>query len=178
MRTDTCINPFPPPTPLKKMIVIGMVGVRGCLWADQLFFSQSKCDDKWVSSTLSGVSGPPTGNPLHPWAIPCEGKKRMLTSAENKANTLICKVHHIAGQNMNVKDWEVNIKVSDSYMSTASMLQLNVHTMLLYIQGVKLLFAVRDFDHQLHWYYSSDPEWLLCFGVWVKMLWTYNIKRS
>ena len=49
MRTDTCINPLPPPTPLKKMIVIGMVGVRGCLWADQLFFSQSKCDDKWVA---------------------------------------------------------------------------------------------------------------------------------
>ena len=47
------------------------------------------------SSTLSGVSGPPTGNPLHPWAVPCEGKKRMLTSAENKANTLVCKVQAI-----------------------------------------------------------------------------------
>ena len=167
MRTDKCIYLPPPPTPLKKMIVTGwwawvFMSRPVVLFTEQMRWQMS-------SSTLSGVSGPPTGNPLHPWAIPCEGKKRMLTSAENKANTLICKVHHIAGQNMNVKDWEVNIKVSDSYMSTASMLQLNVHTMLLYIQGVKLLFAVRDFDHQLHWYYSSDPEWLLCFGVWVKM---------
>ena len=52
----------------------------------------------------------------------------------------------------------MNIKVSDSYMSTtASILQLNVHTMLLYTQDVKLvvwlilvLFAVPDFDYQLH----------------------------
>ena len=120
------------------------------------------------SSTLSGVSGPPTGNPLHPWVVPCEGKKRMLTSTENKANTLVCKVQAIIKQNknMNVKDWEVNIKVSDSYMSTASMLQLNVHTMLLYIQGVKLLFAVRDFDHQLHWYYSILSDYCVLGSGW------------
>ena len=35
-------------------------GVVWCLWAAQLFFSQRAGDDKWVCSTLSGVSGLPT----------------------------------------------------------------------------------------------------------------------
>ena len=169
MRTDKCIYLPPPPTPLKKMMVIGMVGVRGCLWADQLFFSQSKCDDKWVSSTLSGVSGPPTGNPLHPWAIPFEGKKRMLmlTSAENKANTLVCKVqaiiykHECQGL---TSEYQGQWFIYEYCIYAAAECTHNViiHT------GCKTFICCARFWPSIA-LILQHPEWLLCFGVWVKM---------